>query len=180
MCVLGIYSWVGDDLVQQLQEICDWYDGYVFGYNDYLVKMGVVKVFGWCCGVEWFFLILMNDFVVYYCVFIMMLIFFECMIVMVVLFILCIVVIEMCQGFFLFDVDWVSNGWVFGSECMVSGSGMFVVNLYYFWVGFNCFWEKYFVIFGEFDVYGVGLIGVFGVVIGFNCVVGWMYMVFVG
>ncbi|MEM6705491.1 MAG: acylase [Acidobacteriota bacterium] len=180
MRALGIYSRAGDDLAQQPQEIRDWYDGYVAGYNDYLAKTGAAKVPGWCRGAEWVFPISTTDLAAYHRAFTMTSTLFERMIATAAPPSSRTASSETRTGFPLPDVDRASNGWALGSERTASGSGMLVANPHYPWVGSNRFWEKHLVIPGEMDVYGVGLIGVPGVAIGFNRAVGWTHTVSAG
>jgi acyl-homoserine-lactone acylase len=57
---------------------------------------------------------------------------------------------------------------------------MLLANPHYPWVGSNRFWEKHLVIPGQLDVYGVGLLGIPGVAIGFNRAVAWTHTVSAG
>lgn len=68
-----------------------------------------------------------------------------------------------------------SNGWAFGSEVTASGGGMVVANPHFPWYGEARFWECHLTIPGEIDVYGVSLIGLPGVQIGFNATLGWTH-----
>ncbi len=70
-----------------------------------------------------------------------------------------------------------SNGWAFGKERTENGRGMLLANPHYPWDGVNRFWEKHLIIPGKLNVYGVGLMGAPGVVIGFNENVGWTHTV---
>jgi acyl-homoserine-lactone acylase len=66
------------------------------------------------------------------------------------------------------DFEQASNGWAIGSERSASGRGMLLANPHYPWVGSNRFWEKHLIIPSQLDVYGVSLLGMPGVAIGFN------------
>ncbi len=68
-----------------------------------------------------------------------------------------------------------SNGWTFGSEGTASGGGLVMANPHFPWHGEARFWECHLTIPGELDVYGVCLLGVPGVQIGFNRHVGWTH-----
>ncbi len=70
-----------------------------------------------------------------------------------------------------------SNGWAFGKERTENGRGMLLANPHYPWDGVNRFWEKHLIIPGKLNVYGAGLMGAPGVVIGFNENVGWTHTV---
>ncbi len=73
-----------------------------------------------------------------------------------------------------------SNGWAIGKDRSDTGRGMLLANPHYPWVGSNRFWEKHLTIPGALDVYGVGLLGVPGVQIGFNRDVAWTHTVSAG
>ena len=70
-----------------------------------------------------------------------------------------------------------SNGWAIGKDRSANGRGMLMGNPHYPWVGVNRFWEKHLTIPGKMDVYGVHLVGIPGVAIGFNQHVGWTHTV---
>lgn len=68
-----------------------------------------------------------------------------------------------------------SNGWALGAEKTASGGGMVVANPHFPWTGELKLWESHLRVPGEVDVYGVGLMGVPGVLIGFNEHVAWTH-----
>ena len=70
-----------------------------------------------------------------------------------------------------------SNGWAIGKDRTENGRGMLLGNPHYPWTGTNRFWEKHLIIPGKMNVYGVSLIGIPGVAIGFNESVGWTHTV---
>ncbi|MFO7567441.1 MAG: penicillin acylase family protein [Enhygromyxa sp.] len=70
-----------------------------------------------------------------------------------------------------------SNGWAFGSDISSTGRGMIMANPHFPWEGELQLWESHLTIPGEFEVYGVGLLGVPGVLIGFNEHVAWTHTV---
>ncbi|PRP91057.1 Aculeacin-A acylase precursor [Enhygromyxa salina] len=70
-----------------------------------------------------------------------------------------------------------SNGWAFGSDVTASGGGMVMGNPHFPWEGELQLWESHLRIPDEFEVYGVGLLGVPGVLIGFNDSVAWTHTV---
>lgn len=70
-----------------------------------------------------------------------------------------------------------SNGWGIGSDISSTGGGMVMGNPHFPWEGELQLWESHLRIPGEFEVYGVGLLGVPGVLIGFNDSVAWTHTV---
>ncbi|NVB38877.1 penicillin acylase family protein [Pseudenhygromyxa sp. WMMC2535] len=70
-----------------------------------------------------------------------------------------------------------SNGWGVGGALSSTGRGMLFANPHFPWEGELQLWESHLVIPGELDVYGVGLLGVPGVLIGFNEDVAWTHTV---
>lgn len=70
-----------------------------------------------------------------------------------------------------------SNGWGIGSDISSTGRGMVMGNPHFPWEGELQLWESHLRIPGEFEVYGVGLLGVPGVLIGFNDAVAWTHTV---
>lgn len=70
-----------------------------------------------------------------------------------------------------------SNGWALGRASTESGRGMLLANPHYPWVGPQRFWEKHLTIPGDLDVYGVAVIGMPGIVIGFNRAIGWTHTI---
>jgi acyl-homoserine-lactone acylase len=73
-----------------------------------------------------------------------------------------------------------SNGWAIGSELSESGRGMLVINPHFPWDGELQLWESQLTIPGEFNVYGAGLTGVIGVLLGFNDAIAGMHTVSAG
>jgi acyl-homoserine-lactone acylase len=70
-----------------------------------------------------------------------------------------------------------SNGWAIGRDLSENGGGMLLANPHYPWFGSNRFWEKHLTIPGKIDAYGVSLIGIPGVTLGFNKDVAWSHTV---
>lgn len=68
-----------------------------------------------------------------------------------------------------------SNGWALGGEVTEGGRGAVVANPHFPWYGDGRFWECHLTVPGELDVYGVCLLGVPGVQIGFNRDVAWTH-----
>ena len=74
-----------------------------------------------------------------------------------------------------------SNGWAIGSAGSESGGGMLIANPHFPWEGEKRLWESQLTLTtGELNVYGVGLTGVPGVLIGFNENVAWTHTVSAG
>lgn len=70
-----------------------------------------------------------------------------------------------------------SNGWGIGRERSANGHGMLVANPHFPWEGELKLFENHLRVPGQLDVYGVGLMGVVGVLIGFNEDVAWTHTV---
>ncbi len=70
-----------------------------------------------------------------------------------------------------------SNGWGIGAQRSTEGRGMLLANPHFPWQGELKLWESHLRVPGELDVYGVGLLGVVGVLIGFNEHVAWTHTV---
>lgn len=73
------------------------------------------------------------------------------------------------------SADAASNGWAFGGDATVHGGGLVVANPHFPWYGEARFWECHLKMPGELDVYGVSLIGMPGVQLGFNATLGWTH-----
>ena len=70
-----------------------------------------------------------------------------------------------------------SNGWGIGSEKSAGGGGMLLANPHFPWEGELKLYESHVRVPGELDVYGASLMGVVGVLIGFNENVAWTHTV---
>ncbi|MBZ5712399.1 acylase [Nannocystis pusilla] len=68
-----------------------------------------------------------------------------------------------------------SNGWALGADKTTGGGGMVVANPHFPWTGELKLWESHLTVPGEVNIYGVGLMGVPGVLIGFNDAVAWTH-----
>lgn len=73
-----------------------------------------------------------------------------------------------------------SNGWAVGANRSLLGRGMLVANPHFPWEGEYRLWESHLTVPGKLNVYGVGILGVPGVLIGFNEDVAWTHTVSVG
>ena len=70
-----------------------------------------------------------------------------------------------------------SNGWAIGSERTAGGQGMLLANPHFPWEGELKLYESHLTVPGQLDVYGASLMGVVGVLIGFNHDVAWTHTV---
>jgi acyl-homoserine-lactone acylase len=73
-----------------------------------------------------------------------------------------------------------SNGWAFGRDRAAAGGGMLLGNPHFPWDGELRLYESHIRVPGEVDVYGAALLGVVGVLIGFNENVAWTHTVSAG
>ena len=74
-----------------------------------------------------------------------------------------------------------SNGWAVGSESVTGGEGgLLVANPHFPWEGERRFWEVHLTVPGEMDIYGVQLLGLPGVGIGFTENFAWTHTVSAG
>lgn len=70
-----------------------------------------------------------------------------------------------------------SNGWGIGRDRSHNGRGMLVANPHFPWEGELKLYESHIRVPGQLDVYGASLMGVVGVLIGFNPDVAWTHTV---
>jgi acyl-homoserine-lactone acylase len=75
------------------------------------------------------------------------------------------------------DSPFGSNGWGIGKDLTDNGRGKLFANPHFPWEGELRLWESHLSVPGEMEVYGAGLIGVPGVLIGFNDAVAWTHTV---
>ncbi|CAN5552898.1 hypothetical protein BH10ACT3_BH10ACT3_07790 [soil metagenome] len=68
-----------------------------------------------------------------------------------------------------------SNGWAVGGDVMASGGGAILANPHFPWSGEARFWECHLTLPGQMDTYGVSLLGVPGIQMGFNRGLGWAH-----
>ncbi len=68
-----------------------------------------------------------------------------------------------------------SNGWALGGDASASGAGMVLSNPHFPWYGEARFWECHLRIPGEYDTYGVSLLGTPGIQMGFNRTLAWTH-----
>ena len=167
------------DLAELPADVQEWYEGFATGYNQYLEETGPDSVPGWCRGEPWVVPITVGDLMAYHRALALVSSRFATLIGR---------AAPPGEGddsarFLPLGAGpalGASNGWALGRDRSASGRGMLIANPHYPWVGSNRFWEKHLVIPGELDVYGVSLLGVPGVLIGFNEAVGWTHTVSAG
>ncbi|MCZ6506737.1 MAG: acylase [Acidobacteria bacterium] len=178
---LRMHGRAAEDLAAQEEDLQAWYEGFVSGYNLYLEKTGRDNVPGWCRGADWVFPISAVDLLAYHRSVVVIASRFASMMA---------AARPPAAGgvarqasiprFSATPELGASNGWALGRDWTESGRGMLIANPHYPWVGSNRFWEKHLVVAGELEVYGVGLLGVPGVTIGFNRAVAWTHTVSAG
>ena len=168
---------LGEEDLQRDPERRALFAGYAAGANAYLAKVTPAGVAGWCRGAPWVRPITAEDVAARGRLVVLVLPAFASMIA---------TAAPPGAGATpadeeLPDIDAaLSNGWAIGRERTETGRGMLLANPHYPWVGSNRFWEKHLVIPGRLDIYGVGLLGIPGVAIGFNRHVAWTHTVSAG
>ena len=172
MRALNVYEWAGSLLKRDPPEIREWYNGFATGYNTFLEQTGKESIAGWCRGAEWVAPIQAVDLIAYHRIVTLVSVFFG-------------EAIGAAQppaqhraaaGVPVsLDSGHGSNGWALGRDRTESGGGMLISNPHHPWVGSNRFWEKHLTIPGEFNAYGVSLVGFPGVHLGFNEAVAWTH-----
>jgi acyl-homoserine-lactone acylase len=75
------------------------------------------------------------------------------------------------------DLSLGSNGWGIGSARTANGRGALVSNTHFPWEGGLRWYEAHLTVPGEMDIYGVSLIGVMGLNMGFNDKIAWTHTV---
>jgi len=73
-----------------------------------------------------------------------------------------------------------SNGWALGADLTANGKGLLVANPHFPWEGELKLFEAHLQVPGSLNVYGASLLGVAGVLIGFNEDVAWTHTVATG
>jgi acyl-homoserine-lactone acylase len=177
---LGVLERAEATLAAQDEETRALIDGYAAGYNKYLADVGVGSIAGHCRGADWVRPISSQDLMAY----------------------LSSLALS-ASGVQLADFiaaaappgsagpAWPgpparamaaaeasglgSNGWALGSERSAGGGGMVVANPHFPWLGELKLWESHVTVPGALNVYGATLMGVPGVLIGFNESVGWTH-----
>ena len=179
-------------LAQQTPEIKDWIVGYAAGYNHYLAEKSN-GVGSWCNGADWVRPVAPEEFMAQYLVLVQTLPRVAPALVGARLPSSVVEesiasttgglstginepsVIDILDGLALSDMG--SNAWALAGARTENGKGLLLANPHYPWYGTARFWEKHLTIPGEYDAYGVGLIGTPGVALGFNQHLGWSHTV---
>ena len=178
MRALDLRGRAADFVRSQPPELRDLMTGYVAGLNRYYELTGRDHVGGWCRGADWVGPVTLEDLGAYW------------------------QSILLVTGSFAPQIataeppgpgrsepraaiEWplpvlASNGWGLGRDSSAAGRGMLVANPHYPWEGASRFWEMQLEIPGTLRVYGVGLIGIPVVAIGFNQDVAWTHTVSAG
>jgi len=173
---LRIVELAAEDLAQASAEEQDRLIGYAAGYNAYLERVGPANVAGWCRGAPWVRPITAEDVVARMRLASMALVPMAQMIATAAPPPAATVALAELPD----AMTMLSNGWAIGRERSANGGGLLLANPHYPWVGANRFWEKHLTIPGQLDVYGVNLLGVPGVAIGFTRDVAWTHTVSAG
>ena len=177
---LGIYEAAREDYPDQPEEVRELVEGYAAGYNKWLDEVGADGLHGDCRGEPWVGPVSEIDLFAYY-----------------------LDLGLLASGRQLMDfiataqppgqaqlpggdpeqlarlekAELGSNGWGIGKDLSETGGGMLLANPHFPWEGELRLWESHLTVPGELDVYGVGLMGVPGVLIGFNEAVAWTHTV---
>jgi acyl-homoserine-lactone acylase len=195
MRALRVPERAAEMLATQPAEIRDWLAGFAAGYNRYLAETGSDAVPGWCRGQDWVVPISAADLAAYHRLLALVISNFAG-------------AIATAQppgpaaagpagaarsthpdaaaagqaaASGIPGARWTaSNAWALGRELTEGGRGMLLANPHYPWIGSNRFWEKHLRIPGDLEVYGVNLLGVPGVLVGFTAGVGWTHTVSAG
>ncbi|OJH35901.1 acylase [Cystobacter ferrugineus] len=166
-------------LPQQPQPVRELLGGFVAGYNHYLARVGPANVPGWCHGAPWVAPITETELMAHHLTLGMLASGLQ--------FLPAIAAAQppgttapsqtppleslvMSKG-----KDFGSNGWALGRERTRSGRGMLVANPHFPWEGELRLWESHLSVPGTLDVYGASLLGVPGILIGFNPNVAWTH-----
>lgn len=181
LAAVGIRERAAADLASYEPYIREYFEGFAAGFNEYLRVTGIDALPEWCAGQPWVNEIQALDIAAY---------------------LRSLVMVSAGFGVWIDAASppdgrstanlsalpepigtsngWVvgaSNGWAIGRDRTESGGGMLLANPHYPWQGSNRFWEKHLTIPGELDVYGIGLVGLPIISIGFNENVAWTHTV---
>ena len=166
-------------LAAQSEEVRALIDGFAAGYNQYLADVGVAAIPGHCRGAEWVRPIDALDLAAYY-----LNLGLSASGVQLVDFIATAQPPGSAKIFpgppardlaAMREAGLGSNGWAIGGDRSESGRGMVVANPHFPWIGELKLWESQVTVPGVMNVYGATLMGVPGVLIGFNEAVAWTH-----
>ncbi|HFE44268.1 MAG TPA: acylase, partial [Nannocystis exedens] len=176
---LEVYADAEAMLAAQPPELRGMIEAYAAGYNAYLEDVGVAAVPGYCRGADWLRPISAVDLAAYY-----------------------VSVGLVASGVQLTDFIATakppgadgqepgpparklraaaesglgSNGWAIGGDRSASGRGMVMANPHFPYFGELKLWENHLTVPGELNVYGATLVGIPGVLIGFNESLAWTH-----
>lgn len=174
MRALRITGQAAVELSRMGGDLRKWHTGFAAGFNHYLATADKSAISDWCRGAEWVRPITPVDVVAIRRGYVMTLPQFSRAIAD--------AAVPGSASPSAAAFDWpaevnASNAWAIGRDLSSNKTGIMVANPHYPWVGANRFWEKHLTVPGKLNVYGVGLIGSPGVVIGFNQHVGWTHTV---
>jgi acyl-homoserine-lactone acylase len=186
LAALGVYDGAEALLPELSDGARDVVEGYTAGYNAYLAETGADDVHGWCAGEPWVMPITTVDLLAHLRELALL-----------------------ASGRQLVDLiataqppegtvpepspstteaafgelgaasAVASNGWAIGAE-RAAERGLLLANPHFPWEGELRLWEVQLTVPGELDVYGATLLGVPGVLIGFNDAVAWTHTVSAG
>ena len=183
---IGIDELARDDFAEAPDDVTALFDAFAAGWNGYLEEVGVEGLSGWCAGEDWVAPVTGAD-IYSYSRSISLLASGGAL-----------------TGFiasaqppatrgdlgpteseavdgWLNATDLGSNGWAVGSESVTGGEGaLLVANPHFPWEGERRFWEVHLTVPGEMDIYGVQLLGLPGVGIGFTDSFAWTHTVSAG
>ncbi|MDQ3738473.1 MAG: penicillin acylase family protein, partial [Actinomycetota bacterium] len=183
---IGIDELARQDFAEAADDVTSLFDAFAAGWNGYLEEVGVDGLSGWCAGEDWVEPVTGAD-IYSYSRSISLLASGGAL-----------------TGFiasaqppasedaagltasaavdgWLNAGDLGSNGWAVGSESVTGGEGgLLVANPHFPWEGERRFWEVHLTVPGEMDIYGVQLLGLPGVGIGFTENFAWTHTVSAG
>ncbi len=176
---LEVYADAEAMLEAQPEELRGMIEAYAAGYNAYLEDVGVAAVPGYCRGADWLRPISAVDLAAYY-----------------------VSVGLVASGVQLTDFIATakppgadgqlpgppahklraaaqsglgSNGWAIGGDRSASGRGMVMANPHFPYFGELKLWENHLTVPGKLNVYGATLVGIPGILIGFNEDLAWTH-----
>lgn len=173
--VLGIVDLAANDVKRAPADLRERLIGYAAGYNTFLAETGADRLNGWCRGARWVRPITAEDIAA------------RARAAMAGAYAPAIATAappgerRAAAPIELPDLEaGLSNAWAIGKARSETGRGLLLANPHYAWTGANRFWEKHLVIPGRLDVYGINVLGVPGVAIGFNRHVAWTHTISAG